>query len=165
MKPTLDDISIRTGLLPGDPGCILAMHGRYYDRFHGYGTLFESYVALGIHEFLNNYDPGRDRVWMCEHDGRVMGSLLLMHRDKDAAQLRYFLVLPDYQGVGLGQRLMARFMDSLTELGYRSSFLWTTDELPAAASLYVRHGFILTEEKDSREFGRPVRSLRYDFTL
>jgi peptidyl-dipeptidase Dcp len=165
MKTALDDIVIRTGPEPGDPGHILYMHGWYYEHAYRYGQRFESYVALGLHEFLKHHDPERDRVWMCEHQGRVMGSLLLMHRKANAAQLRYFLVLPEYQGIGLGKRLMVRFMDSLAELSYDSAFLWTTDELPAAASLYVRYGFVLTEETDSSDFGPPVRAQRYDLII
>lgn len=45
---------------------------------------------------------------------------------------------------------------------YSTSYLLTTNELPAAASLYMRHGFVLTEEKDSNLFGKPLKEQRYD---
>jgi peptidyl-dipeptidase Dcp len=56
-------------------------------------------------------------------------------------------------------------MDFLRECGYSSSYLWTTDELPAAASLYTRHGFRLTEEKNSSAFGKPLKEQRYEYTM
>lgn len=162
MHTRLEDIVIRHELTPGDLGYVLYLHGSCYEREYGYGIRFESYVALGIHEFIENHDPDRDRVWICEHGDSIVGSLLLMHRENNAAQLRYFLVLPEYRGIGLGKHLMQRYMDFLGERGYQSAFLWTTHELSAAAALYTRHGFVLTREMDSTDFGKPVRAQRYD---
>ncbi len=53
-------------------------------------------------------------------------------------------------------------MDFLNEKGYHSSYLWTTHELEAAASIYTRHGFRLTEEKVSTAFGVSLKERRYD---
>lgn len=162
---TSDEISIREGPAPGDLGYIMYLHGDYYRREHGYGLVFESYVAQAVHEFARSHDPDRDRVWLCEHRGRIVGSLLLMHRGRDTAQLRLFMVLPAYQGMGLGKRLMARFLDFLRDRGYRSAYLWTTNEQEAAVALYRQCGFALTEEKDSTAFGRPLREQRYELVL
>lgn len=48
---------------------------------------------------------------------------------------------------------------------YRASYLWTTNELDAAASLYMRHGFQLTVEKESTAFGKPLLEQRYDLMM
>jgi GNAT superfamily N-acetyltransferase len=166
MKPDLllDSISIRTELKPGDLGCMTSMHATLYTREYNFGLQFETYVARGLCEFQEQYDPQRNRVWLCEHDGRIIGSLLLMDRGK-AAQLRYFLIEPEYRGIGLGSKLMILYMDFLQECGYRGSYLWTTHELAAAASLYKRFGFKLTKEKESTAFGKPLREQRYDLVL
>lgn len=162
MTMTISDIAIRTDLRPGDLGYVMYLHGSFYGREYGYGLSFESYVAAGLHEFYEQYDPARDRFWLCEHQGRIIGSLLLMHRGEEAAQLRYFMVLPEYQGIGLGKRLMEMAMAFFRERGYASAYLWTVDELPVAAALYRRHGFVRTEEKPSTAFGKPLREQRYD---
>lgn len=161
---SLDDIRIRTELRPGDIGYVVYMHGALYSREYDYGIAFETYVAQGLHEFYQQYDPSKDRVWICEHGATIVGFLLLMHRG-DAAQLRYFVLHPDYRGIGLGKKLMTLYMEFLHACGYRSSYLWTTDHLPAAAALYKRHGFVLTEEKPSTSFGKPVVEQRYDLVL
>jgi GNAT superfamily N-acetyltransferase len=160
-KVPLDDISIRTELHPGDLGYMIYMHGALYKREYDYGIQFEAYVAKGLCEFYEKYNPDRDRVWLCEHDDRIVGSLLLMDRGK-AAQLRYFLIEPEYRGIGLGSKLMQLYMDFLCKCGYKESYLWTTHELEAAAFLYKRVGFKLTEEKESTAFGKPLREQRYD---
>lgn len=165
VKPTLDDIGIRTDLRPGDLGAIVEMHGTLYGSEHGFGVRFDAYVALGLAEFHQAYDRDRDRVWIGEHGGRMVASMLLMHRESGAAQLRYFLVRPEYRGIGLGRRLMDLGMRFLRERGYRSVYLWTVDELPIAAALYRSFGFTLTEEKPSTAFGKPLREQRYDLVL
>jgi GNAT superfamily N-acetyltransferase len=161
---SLNDISIRTNLLPGDIGYVTYMHGRLYSREYNYGLQFESYVAKGLCEFHEKYNPERSRIWACEHHDRMIGFLLLMDRG-EAAQLRYFLIEPEYRGIGLGSKLINLYMDFLRECGYKESYLWTTHELFTAALLYKRHGFTLTEEKESTAFGKPLREQRYDLVL
>ena len=158
------NISIRTELQPGDMGWLIHMHARLYAKEYGFGLQFESYVASGLHEFYENYDPARSRIWICQHDQRIIGSLVLMDRG-DSAQLRYFLIEPEYRGIGLGSELLSLYMDFMKACGYRRSYLWTTDELPTAISLYTKLGFKLAEEKTSTSFGKPVTEQRYDLLL
>jgi ribosomal protein S18 acetylase RimI-like enzyme len=160
---TIEGITIRNDLRPGDLGYVVHLHGLLYGAEYGYGIAFETYVAEGLHEFYKSYDPDKDRVWICEHHDRIVGFLLLMHRENNAAQLRYFLIEPKYRGIGLGKRLMELCMEFLRQCQYQSSYLWTTHELEAAASLYKRCGFTLTEEKESTVFGKRLKEQRYDF--
>ncbi len=161
---SLADISIRTQLKPGDIGYVIYLHGELYGKEYGYGIQFETYVAKGLCEFYEKYNPERNRVWVCEHNDRMIGFMLLMDRGK-AAQLRYFLIQPEYRGIGLGSKLMNLYMDFLGKCGYRESYLWTTHELSTAAFLYKRVGFKLAEEKESTTFGKPLREQRYDLLL
>jgi ribosomal protein S18 acetylase RimI-like enzyme len=164
-KVTLDEISIRTTLRPGDLGYVVYRHGKLYGDEYGYGVSFESYVAGGLAEFYKGYDPLKDRVWIAEHNGAIVGFLLLMHRENNAAQLRYFYLEAGYRGIGLGRKLMELYMEFLRACNYRSSYLWTTNELPAAAALYRKAGFKLTEEKESTAFGKVLTEQRYDLVL
>lgn len=165
MNVQLEDITIRNTLRPGDLGYVVYLHGLLYGKEYGYGITFEMYVALGLHEFYARYDPAKDRVWLCEHEKKIIGFLLLMDRGDDCAQLRYFLVSPEYRGVGLGAHLMQLFMRCLVERNFHSAYLWTTHELGTAAALYERHGFELSEEKPSTTFGKPLREQRYDLVV
>lgn len=163
-KISLDDISIRTEFRPGDIGYVTYMHGALYSREYNYGLKFESYVAKGLCEFYEKYNPERNRIWACEYHDRMIGFLLLMDRG-NAAQLRYFLIEPEYRGIGLGTKLLNLYMDFLQKCDYKESYLWTTHELDSAAFLYKRLGFKLTEEKESISFGKPLREQRYDLIL
>ncbi|HYM21269.1 MAG TPA: GNAT family N-acetyltransferase [Candidatus Kapabacteria bacterium] len=156
-----EEISIRTELRPGDLGYVIFRHGILYKEEYGYGIEFESYVAKGLYEFYEQYDSQTNRVWIAEHNNKIIGFLLLQDRG-DAAQLRYFYLEPEYRGIGLGKKLMQLYMDFLHQCNYSSSYLWTTSELSSAANLYLRHGFRLVEEKPSNAFGKNVVEQKYE---
>lgn len=157
---SLRDITIRDSLRPGDIGYITYLHGVLYHEEYNHGIAFEAYVAQGLADFFQQYDSRKDQVWICEHEGEIIGTLFLMHR-VEAAQLRYFLIRPEYRGIGLGKKLMNLYMSFLKESGYTSSYLWTTHELDAASSLYTRHGFVLAEEQSSTRFGKKLKEQKY----
>lgn len=159
------NILIRTELKPGDLGYVIYRHGKLYSGENDYGLSFEAYVAIGLGEFYGAYDPEKDCVWICEDGDKIIGFLVLAHRSENSAQLRYFYLEPEYRGIGLGNKLMQLFMDFLKEKSYKSAYLWTTQEQTAAASLYERYGFRLTEEKESDAFGKPLIEQRFDFEL
>jgi GNAT superfamily N-acetyltransferase len=161
---SLADISIRTRPQSGDIGYVTYLHGVLYKKEYNYGIQFESYVAKGLSEFYEKYNPERNRIWACEHNDRMIGFLLLMDRGR-AAQLRYFLIEPEFRGLGLGSKLLNLYMDFLRECEYKESYLWTTHELSTAALLYKRFGYQLTEEKESTVFGKPLKEQRYDLVL
>ncbi len=163
-KISLNDIVVSNNLQPGDLGYVTYLHGRLYKEEYEFGLQFEAYVAEGLLEFYHQYDERNNRVWVCRHNQAIIGFLVLMNRGT-AAQLRYFIIEPDYRGIGLGKKLMNEYMDFLRACGYRSSYLLTTHELAAAAHLYKSHGFTLTEEKESDTFGRPLTEQRYDLAI
>jgi peptidyl-dipeptidase Dcp len=88
-----------------------------------------------------------------------------MHRAPAEAQLRYFILDPAYRGIGLGKKMAVLFMMYLREKRYQRSYLWTTNELFTAASIYKKMGFTLSEELSSEAFGKPLKEQRYDLNL
>jgi peptidyl-dipeptidase Dcp len=165
METEFKGISIRTHLKSGDIGYIIYLHGWLYKKEYNYSIAFETYVAKGLYEFYNQYDPTKDCVWICEHNHSITGFLLLMHRENHAAQLRFFIILPEYRGIGLGKKLMELYLDWLKDHNYHSSYLWTTHEQTTAAELYKKYGFKLVEEFDSTSFGKLLKEQRYELIL
>jgi len=160
----MNDVIIRTALKPGDIGRIIQLHGQIYGEEYGYGIGFEGYVAESMAEFCQIFDPAKGGIWICEAEGRMIGFLSLVNRG-DTAQLRYFVLEKEYRGMGLGKRLMELFMDRMRTLKYKHAYLLTSDDLPAAAALYRKHGFRLTEEESNDQFGKNIMLQRYDLYL
>jgi len=121
--------------------------------------------ALVTDKDCEEYMTIRGKGWVCLVNNRIVGFVLLMHRENNTAQLRYFYLEPEYRGIGLGSRLMDLYMRFLHACGYQKSYLWTTHELTIAASIYKGVGFQLTEEKESTSFGKRLREQRYDLVL
>lgn len=161
---SLNDISLRNKLLPGDLGYVAYLHGLLYAKERGYGLNFEGYVLDGLGEFAHRYDPAKDRIWVCEHEGKIIGFLMGLNR-VDSVQLRYFIFLPQYRGIGLGKKLMNEFISYMKEIGINRAYLWTTNEQEEAIALYTRYGFRLTEEKRSDAFDKELVEQRYDMEL
>lgn len=68
-KMSLNDISIRTELKPGDIGYITYHHGDLYHK--EFGIECEIYIAERLIEFYNNYT----RIWIEHGFVSIMGKL------------------------------------------------------------------------------------------
>ncbi len=80
----IEEIKIRNHLLAEDIGYITYIHGLLYCKEYGYGIAFETYVAAGLNEFYQQYNSERNRVWICEHENKIMGFILLIDRIESA---------------------------------------------------------------------------------
>lgn len=154
--------SIRNYLLPGDLSQLALLHSKIYFEEQGFGIGFEAYVMESLVEFYKQFDQERDRVWVVEDSGTMVGFLLLMHRPENQAQLRYFILDKSYRGLGLGRRLLTEWMDFYREKEYRSAYLYTTSGLDPAVHLYESLGFQKVSEKASEDFGVPLHEIRYE---
>jgi N-acetylglutamate synthase-like GNAT family acetyltransferase len=156
------DFILRNNLNPGDIGDLIHLHGILYDEEFGFDKTFEAYVACGLAEFVLSNDLQRERIWLAESEGKIIGCIAIVKFSEEEAQLRWYLVHPGYRGIGLGKTLILDALAFCREKKYSSVFLWTTSELVAAAKLYTRSGFWKTEEKTHVNWGKMVTEERYD---
>ncbi|MBC6366384.1 GNAT family N-acetyltransferase [Algoriphagus sp. AK58] len=154
--------SIRNQLLPGDLSQVALLHAKIYFEENGFGIGFEAYVMESLLEFYRQYDLEKDKVWVVENAGKMVGFLLLMHRPQNQAQLRYFILEKAYRGQGIGRKLMQEWMDFFLEKGYSKAYLYTTSGLDPAVHLYENFGFQKVSEKASEDFGVPLHEIRYE---
>lgn len=52
------------------------------------------------------YDPSDGELWIAEVNGKRVGSIAVVHDNARTAQLRWFILHPAYQGVGIGSKLI-----------------------------------------------------------
>ncbi|MGA1822535.1 MAG: GNAT family N-acetyltransferase [Thermoplasmatota archaeon] len=162
-----DRITIRNDLRPGDIGYLIDLHDRLYREEYGFDDRFKEYVAETFHDYLENRVEGsdRDRFWIVERDGEIVGSVAVVERSEDLAQLRWLLLHPDVRRKGIARKITAEALDFARERGYRSIYLTTQDILEDAARLYDHFGFRITEEEINEIWGLRMNYQRYDLEL
>jgi len=164
MSSASDDVTIRSDHRPGDLGAVVSLHGLLYAKEYGFDVTFEAYVAGPLAE-LAKRGSARERLWLAEHGGRLVGCVAIVAASDDVAQLRWYLVDPAVRGRGLGRRLLDEAVAFSRGCGYRSVILWTVSALTAAARLYTAVGFRKVEEVPGRAWGVDVVEERYELRL
>jgi DNA-binding MarR family transcriptional regulator/N-acetylglutamate synthase-like GNAT family acetyltransferase len=139
---------------PGDMGWVVHRHGVLYAQEYGYDEQFEALVAEIAARFIQHFDSKRERCWIAEKDGEIVGSVFLVKKTEATAKLRLLLVEPAARGLGIGKRLVDECLRFARRAGYRKIVLWTQSELPAARHLYQRAGFQRVQQKKHRSWGR-----------
>ena len=154
-------ISIRHHLLPGDVGYITYRHGILYAPEQGWDNTFDSYVAIPLAQFAKSHFH-RERIWIAEKEGRIVGSVAIVKSSEKEAQLRWLLLHPEVRGRGLGRRLVEEALHFCRDAGYSSVFLWTVSTLPIAAKLYRSVGFREREKVTHELWGSLVTEVKYE---
>jgi len=155
---------IRHDLRPGDIGYLIYLHGILYAQEHGFDCTFEPYVAGPMAEFVKSR-TARERLWVVEQGGQVVGSVAIVKFSEKQAQLRWLLLHPDARGCGMGRILVEKAIRFCRDNGYSAVFLWTVSALTAAARLYESVGFRATKEKTHALWGTTLTEQRYDLEL
>lgn len=148
----------------GDVGYVAQLHGEFYGEHHGFFRIFEYYVMKGLTEFV--YDSSGGELWIAEVNGERAGSIAIVKDNENTAQLRWFILDDQYQGLGVGTKLLETAINYCKEQSYQHIYLWTISILHAARHLYAKYDFTLTEEKENVEWcSERVIEERWDLEL
>ena len=156
-----------TGYFPGVIGRITETHAVYYHENWGFDASFETQVGRELSEFIGEFQETRDGFWVAKVDGEFSGSVTIDGRgaNEEGARLRWFIVMPDHQGRGVGHALINQAIDFSRNAEYPRVYLWTFQGLDLARVLYERMGFRVCEEHNIRQWGQDIKEQMFELVF
>ncbi|MBS3919593.1 MAG: GNAT family N-acetyltransferase [Deltaproteobacteria bacterium] len=158
---------ILKGYIPGAIGRMAELHGTYYHRNWGFGLFFEAKVATELSEFLSRYEESRDGFWTLSLNHQIQGGIAIdgIKAMTDGAHLRWFILSPETQGRGFGNRLMDQAISFCKKNNYKRVYLHTFEGLHPARHLYEKFCFKLTHQTEGTQWGTKVIEQKFELNL
>lgn len=152
---------------PGDMGWVISRHGALYAEEYRWDATFEALVARIAADFIEQFDPARERCWIAERDGVNVGSVFVVkHPEREGvAKLRMLIVDPAARGLGIGKRLVDECTAFARSAGYHTLTLWTNSILHSARHLYENAGYRLVSEEPHHSFGVDLVGQYWELSL
>jgi DNA-binding MarR family transcriptional regulator/GNAT superfamily N-acetyltransferase len=150
---------------PGDMGWVTYRHGVIYAQEYGWDATFEALVAQIVSDYISNLNPARERCWIAEMDGEIVGSVFVVQASQETAKLRLLLVEAKARGLGLGTRLVEECIRFARRSGYKKLTLWTNSVLVAARHIYQKTGFKIVDQEEHHSFGKDLVSETWELDL
>jgi len=152
------------GYYPGVVGRITQLHAVYYHEHWGFDASFETQVGQELSIFVSEFDDERDGLWVATANDKFAGAVAIdgQHAMTDGARLRWFIVDPQFQDAGLGNRLISRAIQFCRDRNYSKIFLWTFEGLDAARRLYERQNFRLRETHEVDQWGQRITEQKFE---
>lgn len=152
------DVDLHEGYRSGVIASVAHLHATFYAQHFGFGAVFERKVATEMSEFMGRNDTSVNTTFSAFAGDELLGSISIDGEDlgKGTGHLRWFIVSPRAQGMGIGKRLLGRATAFVDQHGFDRTRLWTFKGLDAARHLYEKHGFTLTHQGPGRQWGTDV---------
>jgi GNAT superfamily N-acetyltransferase len=149
----------------GDMGWIVHRQGALYAQEYGWDQRYEALAAKIVAKFIEHFDPRRERCWIAERNGEIVGSVFLVKHSRTIAKLRLLYVESSARGLGIGARLVSECVRFARQAGYKKITLWTQSNLHAARRIYKAQGFRVGAKKSHHSFGHDLVAETWDLKL
>lgn len=106
-----------------------------------FGDIPNNLYLQDINHISDVYGKERDCFYVCEHEGKVIGTIAVKEDDNVTALIRRFFVSPDFRGRGVGSELIAKTLDFCRKNEYQKVFFSGNTKMHRVKQLLQKHGF------------------------
>jgi DNA-binding MarR family transcriptional regulator/GNAT superfamily N-acetyltransferase len=152
------EVEVQQGYRSGVIASVTQLHASFYSENYGFGAVFERKVATEMSEFMGRIDNPMNTTFSAYIGDDLLGSVSVDGEDlgEGASHLRWFIVSPRAQGMGIGRLLISKVTEFVDQNAFDRTRLWTFKGLDAARHLYEKHGFTLARETPGKQWGTEV---------
>ena len=124
--------------------CAEAAYQHYTDRIgKAPAPMFTDYSAV----------VARDGVFVAEINGRLAG-ILVLSVNADEIVLDNVAVLPEYQGIGIGGKIIQYAEDEARRRGFHLIKLYTNESMKENLALYAHMGYVEIDKRSENGYKR-----------
>lgn len=107
---------------------------------------------------LKRYGEPAGKIFLATVDEKIAGCVAFhkMNFEK-SCELKRLFVKPEYRGLKLGKKLLAKAIDEAKKIGYKKIYLDTLSTLENACRLYEKFGF----KKIDAYYENPLKNVVY----
>jgi GNAT superfamily N-acetyltransferase len=118
-------------------------------------------------EFFSRFDGAWDGFWTLCRNNRIEGGIAIegIKAMAEGAHLRWFILSPEVQGRGFGNRLMEEAISFRKKKEYKKIYLETFEGLYIARHLYEKFGFKLVNQAEGSQWGKKMTEQKFELFL
>jgi len=130
----------------------------------------EDISSLKLKKEITMCVPRGHFVIVHELSKKIVGTFMARHNydgiHEYSGRIHWLVVHPDHRGKGLGFFLTALTVNRLIDIGYKTIFVGTNDEMLAAIKTYLKAGFVpnLFRQGMYRRWEKIYRMLNLEYT-
>lgn len=128
----------------------------YYGELRNHDAALGDYTAE-LAALAGKYGSPQGCLLLAKHEQQALGCVAFQALASDICEMKRMFVLPDYQGQGIGFRLVERLFSEAQNAGYQIMRLDTHPSMHRAAKLYQSMGFYPI----SRYNQNPTQGIRF----
>ncbi len=152
------NVELHEGYRSGVIASVAHLHATFYSQHYGFGAVFERKIATEMSEFMGRINNSVNTTFSAYEGEELLGSVSLDGEDlgDGVSHLRWFIVSPKAQGMGIGNVLLSKATEFVDKQGFDRTRLWTFKGLDAARHLYEKHRFALAHQTPGKQWGTEV---------
>jgi DNA-binding MarR family transcriptional regulator/GNAT superfamily N-acetyltransferase len=151
--------------LSGECGWLVHRQAQWFAAQYGWDQTFEGLLARVVADYAQRNDSLRERCWIAEQGGLVVGSVCLVAVSTTVAGVRLLWVEPDTRRLGIGAQLLGECVRFARRAGYTKLTLKTASTLVELRRLCERNDFGLASTGAERRFGQDLTIERWELEL